>query len=85
MVSVLYFLFLLFLKALPGAGHHVYADKPQMFNQWVNEVCTMADTNEQPSIKSTNDTSTPINQQEAKENEEVPLDEKPLPVTEDVH
>lgn len=46
-------------KGIPGAGHHVYADKPPIFNQWVNDVCTFADTDEQHNIKPENGTSTP--------------------------
>lgn len=30
---------------IAGAGHHLYADKPKMFNQIVNEVCKLTDEN----------------------------------------
>ncbi|XP_044747235.1 (Lyso)-N-acylphosphatidylethanolamine lipase isoform X1 [Coccinella septempunctata] len=31
------------LKVIPGAGHHVYADKPEIFNQIVLDCCRVAD------------------------------------------
>lgn len=75
----------MFAKAVPGAGHHVYADKPQIFNQWVNDACTMADTDEHLKIKPSNGTSSPKIQSESEENGEIALDAKPLPLTDDVH
>lgn len=27
-----------------GAGHHIFADKPEAFNQFVNEACRFTDT-----------------------------------------
>ncbi|KAL1513211.1 hypothetical protein ABEB36_002649 [Hypothenemus hampei] len=32
------------LRVIPGAGHHVYADKPEQFNQIVLEACRYADS-----------------------------------------
>jgi len=29
------------IKIVTGAGHHVYADKPDVFNRYVNETCDM--------------------------------------------
>lgn len=30
-------------QVISGAGHHVYADKPELFNQIVAETCNIAD------------------------------------------
>ncbi|XP_018329714.1 protein ABHD4 [Agrilus planipennis] len=35
------------VRVLPGAGHHVYADKPEAFNYSVIEACDLTDANEQ--------------------------------------
>lgn len=29
------------IKTVTGAGHHVYADKPEVFNRYVNETCDL--------------------------------------------
>ncbi|PSN29767.1 hypothetical protein C0J52_23904 [Blattella germanica] len=31
-------------KVVTGAGHHVYADKADVFNKYVNEICQLADS-----------------------------------------
>lgn len=31
-------------QVISGAGHHVYADKPEIFNQVVVEACNYSDT-----------------------------------------
>lgn len=30
---------------ITGAGHHVFADKPELFNRYVNEACALSDNN----------------------------------------
>lgn len=32
-------------QVISGAGHHLYADKPKIFNQIVNEACDLTDKN----------------------------------------
>lgn len=32
------------IQVISGAGHHVYADKPDIFNKYVNDACTFSDT-----------------------------------------
>lgn len=32
-----------FIQVISGAGHHVYADKPEAFNQVVVEACNYTD------------------------------------------
>lgn len=37
---------------MTGAGHHIFADKPEVFNQFVNEACEFSDNlPENPSCK----------------------------------
>lgn len=31
-------------QVISGAGHHIFADKPEIFNQYVNEACRFADS-----------------------------------------
>lgn len=31
------------LQVISGAGHHIFADKPEVFNQFVNEACFFSD------------------------------------------
>lgn len=31
------------IQVIPKAGHHVYADRPDLFNQYVNEACEFSD------------------------------------------
>lgn len=41
------------LQTISGAGHHVYADKPEVFNKYVVEACNYADgieTSQYPAI-----------------------------------
>lgn len=30
-------------QVISGAGHHIFADKPEVFNHYVNEACHFAD------------------------------------------
>lgn len=32
------------VQYISGAGHHVYADKPEIFNKYVNDACNLTDT-----------------------------------------
>lgn len=32
------------VQVITGAGHHVYADKPDIFNKYVNDACNLTDT-----------------------------------------
>lgn len=36
------------LQTIAGAGHHVYADKSDVFNEHVNTTCELADETEEP-------------------------------------
>lgn len=40
-------MFTLLLKLVSGAGHHVYADKPDLFNNYVNEIVELVDTHDE--------------------------------------
>lgn len=31
-------------QVITGAGHHVFADKPELFNRFVNEACALSDS-----------------------------------------
>lgn len=31
------------VQVISGAGHHVFADKPELFNKYVNEACEQSD------------------------------------------
>lgn len=33
---------------ITGAGHHIFADKPELFNRYVNEACVLSDSNSLP-------------------------------------
>jgi abhydrolase domain-containing protein 5 len=37
---------LTYLQVITGAGHHVYADKPETFNRYVTEACSLTDSGE---------------------------------------
>lgn len=32
------------VQIISGAGHHVYADKPDIFNRYVNDACNLSDS-----------------------------------------
>ncbi len=34
------------LKIIPGAGHHVYADQPILFNEYVDEILDLIDAHD---------------------------------------
>lgn len=38
------------IKTVTGAGHHVYADKPEVFNRYVNETCDLYKTQPQARV-----------------------------------
>ncbi|ALC40818.1 CG1882 [Drosophila busckii] len=40
------------IKIVTGAGHHVYADKPDVFNRYVNETCDIYKINEPQLLQS---------------------------------
>lgn len=42
---------LLYFKVVRGAGHHVYADKPEPFNRLVQRICDAADRDTVPPIR----------------------------------
>ncbi|GLV43511.1 pummelig [Carabus blaptoides fortunei] len=50
------------LQSIKGAGHHVYADNPEIFNRYVVEACAVADQNRNrfPAIKSSENTESDI-------------------------
>lgn len=37
-------LFLFFVQVISGAGHHIFADKPEVFNEYVNAACRFSDS-----------------------------------------
>jgi abhydrolase domain-containing protein 4 len=39
--------FILLIKLVSGAGHHVYADKPELFNNYVNEIVELIDAHDE--------------------------------------
>lgn len=40
-------------QVITGAGHHVFADRPERFNRFVNEACALSDSDSSTStIKS---------------------------------
>ena len=39
-------IWLAYLQVITGAGHHVYADKPEAFNRYVIEACSVSDSGE---------------------------------------
>lgn len=84
MITVFYIIFF-YKKPILGAGHHVYADKPQLFNKYVNDTCALADTDQPLPILHSNGTSTPKKENKQEEDEDMPVNKKPLPLTEDVH
>lgn len=63
-----------------GAGHHVYADKPAAFNQYVNEACDLTDSNKVAVI--TKPAQNGIDKVESADSKLTKSDNKPLPVTE---
>lgn len=43
------------MRIVSGAGHHVYADKADVFNKHVNEACAIVDSNSIPNLSSVMD------------------------------
>lgn len=45
-------------QSIKGAGHHVYADNPEVFNKYVTDACLHADENKStlPAIQSSENT-----------------------------
>lgn len=41
------------VQSVNGAGHHVFADKPDLFNAFVNEACFLADSYDDKEILGT--------------------------------
>lgn len=50
MFGLILIFFVYFLKIISGAGHHVYADKPEIFNRYVNEACNLTDSSEDRTV-----------------------------------
>lgn len=48
------------VQVISGAGHHVFADKPELFNKYVNEACTISDLTPNLVTTSTNEETTTI-------------------------
>lgn len=71
-------------QVVSGAGHHVYADKPAIFNQFVNDACNLTDSNELSVVKyslSAVEQERQTNSGNSPETSEDDGDNKPLPIT----
>lgn len=56
------------MQVITGAGHHVYADKSEIFNKYVQEACTLSDSiphltssNLRPNVKPISDQEINVN------------------------
>lgn len=36
--------FMILVQVISGAGHHIFADKPEVFNEYVNAACRFSDS-----------------------------------------
>ncbi|XP_055698296.1 (Lyso)-N-acylphosphatidylethanolamine lipase isoform X2 [Phlebotomus papatasi] len=45
------------LQVINGAGHHIYADRPEVFNRYVNDACAFCDGQQRTSNESIENTS----------------------------
>ncbi|XP_043249362.1 (Lyso)-N-acylphosphatidylethanolamine lipase isoform X2 [Colletes gigas] len=52
------------VQAITGAGHHVYADKSEIFNKYVLEACNLSDTIPQLSASNVRLNSKPLNEED---------------------
>ncbi|CAG4987040.1 unnamed protein product [Colias eurytheme] len=59
-----------YVQVINGAGHHIYLDKPDLFNKFVNEACTRADSDPRLPAQ-TSETKTTPNQTPTEENIEI--------------
>ncbi|XP_038211333.1 (Lyso)-N-acylphosphatidylethanolamine lipase isoform X3 [Zerene cesonia] len=59
-----------YVQVINGAGHHIYLDKPDLFNKYVNEACTRADTDVRLPAQTSEIKTTP-NQPVTEENNEI--------------
>lgn len=72
-----------FVQVIPGAGHHVYADKPGIFNEIVNEACRLTDEDKLTIAQNASYDSTEQKQISSPSPEVTnDSDSKPLPITE---
>ncbi|XP_045501773.1 (Lyso)-N-acylphosphatidylethanolamine lipase isoform X2 [Colias croceus] len=59
-----------YVQVINGAGHHIYLDKPDLFNKFVNEACTRADSDPRLPAQ-TSETNATTNQTPTEENNEL--------------
>lgn len=53
------------MQVITGAGHHVYADKSEIFNKYVQEACALSDSVSHLTSSNLRPYTKPISDQEA--------------------
>lgn len=62
------------VQIITGAGHHVYADKPEIFNRYVNDACNLTDNLDKTiAIRNTTTTSKNEKTESDQEDDAIPI------------